>query len=341
MFRDEAEIVVLGGRGGDGCASTRREKFVPRGGPNGGDGGRGGHVILRADDRVSSLFHLVRKRTYRADPGRPGEGSEKTGRSAEDLIVPVPVGTVIKDGVTGAQLRDLDTLGSEICVCRGGSGGRGNASLATATNRCPRHAHPGGEGERRSLRLELKLIADVGIVGLPNAGKSTLLSRLSAARPKVGSYPFTTLVPQLGIVDLGDYRTLVIADLPGLIEGASLGAGLGDRFLRHVERTRVLLHLVDVSPDAAVAPAVAYHTLRKELAAFAAGLPDKPELVVANKIDLPGWEAGYEALLEACGQPEVPRISTVTGHNIRSTIGLLDEMVRRQVHVPSPGEGTR
>ncbi len=337
MFKDEAEIEVWAGKGGDGCASMRREKFVPRGGPDGGDGGRGGHVVLRAQEKVGSLLNLVRVRKFRAKGGRPGEGGNRTGRMGPDLTIPVPIGTLVRDGVTRAVLRDLAHLGDEVIVCKGGNGGRGNRSMASSLNRCPKTAQRGFDGDYRSLSLELKLIADVGIVGLPNAGKSTFLSRVSAARPKIASYPFTTLVPQLGIVDLGNYETLLLADVPGLIEGAFEGHGLGDRFLRHVERTRALIHLVDVSPDANPGPAEAYRIVRKEIGLFREDMVRKPEVVVANKIDMPGHETGLSELREACGQ-DVVGVSTLVGSNLKTVLGLLKELVdeAREIEKKNP-----
>jgi len=249
MFVDEARITVMGGDGGNGCVSFRREKFVPRGGPDGGDGGNGGSVVLVADPEINTLLPFRYRSIFRADRGRHGEGSDRTGRSGEDLEVRVPVGTLVSDADSGALLADLAHPDSRVPIARGGRGGRGNARFASATNRAPTRHDPGGTGEQHVLRLELKLLADVGLVGFPNAGKSTFLSRVSAARPKIADYPFTTLAPSLGVARVDDERTLVVADIPGLIEGAHGGAGLGDRFLRHIERCRLILHLVDPTTE--------------------------------------------------------------------------------------------
>jgi len=254
MFVDEARISVTGGDGGNGCASFRREKFVPKGGPDGGDGGGGGSVLLAADPELNTLLPFRYRTIFKAERGRHGEGALRTGRSGHDLEIKVPVGTLVFDAEGDALLADLAHAQDRVVVARGGRGGRGNARFATSTNRAPRRSDPGTEGEHRSLRLELKLLADVGLVGFPNAGKSTLLSRISAARPKIADYPFTTLAPLLGVARVGEDRTLVVADIPGLIEGAHEGAGLGDRFLRHIERCRVLLHLVDPAGPGAGLP---------------------------------------------------------------------------------------
>ncbi|MFO0981614.1 MAG: GTPase ObgE [Planctomycetota bacterium] len=283
MFKDEAVIYVLAGKGGNGCVSFRREKYIPRGGPDGGDGGKGGDVVLLPTAGVSSLSDLHGRQHFRAEKGRQGMGKKMAGRDGGDLVIPVPVGTVVKDLERGHVLRDLSVEGEPFAVCHGGRGGRGNARFATATNRTPRMAEDGAPGEERWLRLELKLIAHVGIVGLPNAGKSTLLARVSRARPRVGPYPFTTLTPELGCVE-AQYRQCVLADLPGLIEGAHRGAGLGDRFLRHIERTKVLLHLIDVS-DGARDPLESYAIIRSELEQYSKTLVTKPEIVAFTKVD--------------------------------------------------------
>lgn len=282
-FRDELEIHVKAGDGGSGKVSFRREKYIPKGGPDGGDGGDGGSVILRAESKLMSLESLAVQRHYRAEDGAGGGGNKMSGRAGKNLVLEVPVGTLIKDPERGHVLKDLDVAGAEIEIAKGGKGGRGNARFATATDRVPTRAEPGQPGEQRELRLELKIIADVGLIGFPNAGKSTLLAALSDARPKVGSWAFTTLSPNVGIVE-HEYEPFVVADVPGLIEGASQGKGLGDRFLRHVERTRVLLHLVDASdPETVVA---AYRAVRGEIAAYSESLAAKPELVVFTKLDL-------------------------------------------------------
>jgi len=283
-FVDEALIHVRGGRGGNGCVAFRREKFVPRGGPSGGDGGAGGSVRLVGDASVNTLHHLRFQSLYAAERGRHGEGSKRTGRSGEDLEVPVPLGTVVRDVESDEPLGEILADGELLVVAPGGRGGRGNARFASATRQAPRHAEPGGEGGERRLRLELKLLADAGVVGLPNAGKSTLISVLSAARPKIADYPFTTLVPQLGVVEVGvDREPFVLADLPGLIAGAAEGAGLGHRFLRHVERCRVLLHLVDLAAEGSAAADL--ETVETELEAFDPDLVARPRLVIGTKLD--------------------------------------------------------
>ncbi len=312
MFRDEAEFTVSGGRGGDGVVHFRREKFVPRGGPDGGNGGAGGDVVLQVSPSHTTLPDWTRLGRHRAGSGQPGGGANKTGADGAGVVLPVPPGTLVVDGDTGVLLRDLAQEGAQLVVAMGGAGGRGNKAFATSTRRTPRISEPGRDGEVRRIRLELKLIADVGLVGLPNAGKSTLLSCVSSARPRVADYPFTTLEPQPGIVRLDDVRSFVMADLPGLIEGAHEGKGLGDRFLRHVERTRVLVFLVDVSDSAADEPAHALEVLEKEVGAYAPALMDRPRLVVATKMDLPGAEDGAARLAADRGGPAAA-ISAPTG----------------------------
>jgi GTP-binding protein len=288
VFVDEVEINVRAGDGGRGCVSFRREKFVPRGGPNGGDGGRGGSVILEADEGLGTLLDFRYRRHYAAPRGRHGEGSDRHGANGADLILRVPVGTTVRERATGLLLGDLTHHGEQLDVARGGRGGRGNARFATSTHRAPRHAEPGEAGEERELRLELRLLADVGVVGYPNAGKSTLVARLSAARPKIADYPFTTLVPTLGLVRLDEERSFVLADVPGLIPGAAAGKGLGLRFLRHLERTRLLVHLLDLDPATGRDPVEDWRTIQAELAAYSPELAARPQLVAANKIDLEG-----------------------------------------------------
>lgn len=311
MFVDERSIRVIGGRGGDGCLAFRREKYVPRGGPSGGNGGDGGSVYLRASAQLGTFFDMEDQVTFRAPDGLPGKGSNKTGASGEDLVVLVPVGTIVRDRETGMQLRDLDEEGATLLVAQGGRGGRGNASFKSATNQAPRQTTKGEAGEDRWLKLELRLLADVGLVGLPNAGKSTLLSRMSRARPKIADYPFTTLEPYLGIVRGDGWRSFTMADLPGLIEGASRGAGLGHQFLRHVERTRLLVHVVDVNAD----PVRAYRQVRAELEAYGRGLAEKPEIVAANKVDVGGAEGALKDLRTAVDREIVP-ISGATGEGL-------------------------
>jgi len=288
VFVDEVEIHVRAGDGGRGCVSFRREKYVPRGGPNGGDGGRGGSVIVEADEGLGTLLDFRYRRHYTAPRGGHGEGSDRHGASGEDLVLRVPVGTTIHEPHAGVLLGDLTANGERLEVARGGRGGRGNARFATSTNRAPRRADPGEAGEERTLRLELRLLADVGVVGFPNAGKSTLVSRLSAARPKIADYPFTTLVPTLGLVRLDEERSFVIADVPGLIPGASEGKGLGLRFLRHLERTRLLVHLLDLDPATGRDPVEDWKTIQAELREYSPELAARPQLIAANKIDLDG-----------------------------------------------------
>jgi GTP-binding protein len=319
VFRDETTIEVVAGDGGDGIVSFRREKYVPRGGPDGGDGGDGGSVILRASPRINSLLAIGRSPRYRAGDGRGGGPRKRTGRSGDDLVLDVPVGTLVYDGRRGNLLRDLAESDATVCVARGGAHGRGNVRFATAVNQAPRKATTGKPGERRELRLELKLVADVGLVGLPNAGKSTFLSAVTAARAKAADYPFTTLVPLLGIADLGEGRTLCLADLPGLIEGAAEGAGLGHRFLRHVERCRALLQLVDVSPDADVEPEVAWRTVGAELETFSGELASRPRLLVAAKCESEEAEEAARGLEAASGLP-VWRISSHTHAGLRELL---------------------
>jgi GTP-binding protein len=287
QFIDEAVIHVKAGAGGDGSAAFRREDGVPRGGPSGGDGGNGGSVIVVADPHMASLLDFKFKRHYKAERGEHGRGKDQYGAAAADLVLKVPVGTVIIDEGTGEPMADLDEAGAQFCIARGGIGGKGNIHFATPWNQAPKTAEPGTPGEERTVRLELKLLADVGLLGFPNVGKSTFISSVSRARPKVADYPFTTLVPNLGVVRLSDERTFVIADIPGLIEGASEGAGLGHQFLRHVERCRALLHIVDATfttgPDRA--PLADYRIINRELASYAPDLVDKPQVVALNKSD--------------------------------------------------------
>lgn len=329
MFIDRAKIHVQGGDGGNGVTAFRREKFVPRGGPSGGDGGRGGDVIVVADASLNTLLHLRYNPRHIADRGLHGEGSNRSGREGADLTVRVPVGTQIFDAETGELLHDLNHDGDRWPAARGGRGGFGNAHFATSTNRAPRYHQSGSKGEERELQLELKLLADVGLVGFPNAGKSTFISTVSAARPKIADYPFTTLEPHLGVVDLGDFRTFVIADIPGLIEGAHAGAGLGDRFLRHIERTKLLLHLVDVSSVSASVPgreSVAdYDTVNRELASYNADLATRPQFVVATKIDALDEPERLESLRARAQSDDKPffAISSATGEGVRELINAV------------------
>jgi len=317
LFIDRAKLFVRGGKGGDGCVSFRREKFIPKGGPDGGDGGRGGSVFVKADRSADTLYDIGRKRHWFAENGGPGQGRDCHGRNGKNLYINVPAGTMIYDDETDRLLKDLVEHDQQVCVGRGGRGGYGNAYYATATHQTPREAQPGRLGQERTLRLELKLIADVGFVGLPNAGKSTLLARLTNARPKIADYPFTTKAPHLGIAELPGFRRLVLADIPGLIEGAHEGAGLGDQFLRHVERTRVIAHLVDPCPVAgAPAPDDAYQMIRGELEKYSPALSQRREIVVATKMDLTDAGLSLELFFERIGEKIHP-ISAVTGQGVR------------------------
>jgi len=322
MFIDRVKIHVQGGHGGNGVTAFRREKFVPRGGPSGGDGGRGGDVWIVADASLNTLLHLRYNPEHTAARGRHGEGSNCSGRDGEDHTVKVPVGTQVFDSTTGELLHDLITDGARWLAAKGGRGGFGNAHFTSSTNRAPRYHQTGSEGEEHELQLELKLLADVGLVGFPNAGKSTFISTVSAAKPKIADYPFTTLEPHLGVVDLGDFRTLVIADMPGLIEGAHKGAGLGDRFLRHIERTKVLLHLVDVSSASGRDPVADYLTVNKELRAYSRDLADRPQFVVATKVDALDEPDRLDALREQATRDGRPffAVSSVANRGLRELL---------------------
>jgi GTP-binding protein len=330
MFVDRVTLYVKGGDGGRGCCSFRREKYVPRGGPDGGDGGHGGDVIVRAVAGADNLADVVHRKHWRAQNGGGGQGSNCTGRRGGDLVISVPPGTLILDRDRGNVLRDLTAADQEVTVALGGKGGRGNRALATATNRAPRETEPGTPGEERWIVLELKMIADAGLIGLPNAGKSTLLSRLSHAQPKVADYPFTTKHPNLGLVRVSQDKAFVLADLPGLIEGAHNGTGLGHEFLRHVERTRVLVHLVEPLPPDGSDPLNNYRILRRELELHGRGLADKPEIIAVSKAELTGREAVRERLEQELGR-EVLAISSVTGKGLSRLVGgiacLLDQKI--------------
>jgi GTP-binding protein len=314
LFVDEVEILAIAGDGGNGCVSFRREKYIPKGGPDGGNGGDGGSVFIQADEQYNTLHHLAGKHHWTARRGGHGSGKDRHGRNGEDVVVPVPPGTLIRDAERQIQLKDLTQPGQRVCVAEGGRGGRGNAVFKSATNQAPRQCEPGQPGQRRKLQLQLKLIADAGLVGKPNAGKSTLLSRLSAARPKVAAYPFTTLTPSLGIVELSGFRRFVMADIPGLIAGAHRGAGLGDEFLRHVERTELLVHVVDIAP-AESDPADDYRTIRRELEEYSPALAAKPEIVVANKMDLTEAEPNLQQFADQLGRPVIA-VSAATGQGL-------------------------
>jgi GTP-binding protein len=309
---------VKAGDGGNGCLAFRREKFVPRGGPSGGDGGCGGDVVMVSSQHYNTLLHFRFNPEHKAQRGRHGEGSNRTGHDGTSIELSAPVGTIVYDAETGEQLHDFTTDGDRFLVARGGHGGRGNARFATSTHQAPTEHEPGHPGQERRLRLQLKLLADVGLVGFPNAGKSTLISRISAARPKIADYPFTTLEPQLGVVQLADQRTFVVADLPGLIEGAHLGHGLGIQFLRHIERTRLLAHLVDVSEASGRDPVNDFDVILRELAEFSQELARKPMLVVATKMDAAQDPARVASLARLAEERRLPflRISSITGEGI-------------------------
>lgn len=331
MFIDRVTLYVKGGDGGSGCCTFRREKYVPKGGPDGGDGGDGGAVIVRAIAGTDSLAQIVHSKHWRAEQGGAGRGDNCHGKRGQDLIIPVPPGTLILDRDRKNVLRDLTRPGEQVTVAHGGRGGRGNKAFATSTNRAPREFEPGTDGEERWIILELKVIADVGLIGLPNAGKSTLLSRLSRAHPEIADYPFTTKHPNLGLASVGDERTLVIADLPGLIEGAHHGIGLGHEFLRHVERTRVLVHLVEPLPLDGSDPLASYQVVRHELELHGRGLREKPEVIAVSKAELTGSEEVRQRLEEKLGR-EVLSISAVTGQGLARLVGTvvarLDELPR-------------
>jgi GTP-binding protein len=318
QFLDEARILVKAGDGGNGCLAFRREKYVPRGGPSGGDGGRGGDVVLVATEQQNTLLQFSFNPEHKAERGRHGEGSNKTGADGRSIEVLVPVGTIVYDESTGDRLFDFTEPGQRFVVARGGRGGRGNARFATSTHQAPTEHEPGRPGDERRLRLELKLLADVGLVGFPNAGKSTLISRISAARPKIADYPFTTLEPNLGVVQLDNYRTFVVADIPGLIEGAHTGAGLGIQFLRHIERTRLLAHLVDVSEASGRDPVQDFDIVMAELSSFSDDLAGKPMIVVATKMDSAQDPDRVAALRDAAARRglELFEISSATGQGI-------------------------
>ncbi len=327
QFLDRAKIVVKGGDGGNGVTAFRREKFVPRGGPSGGDGGRGGSVYMESTDQLNTLLQFRFNPEFRGERGGHGEGSNKHGSDGKDITVLVPVGTLVTDAETGEFIHDFATIGERINIAPSGRGGRGNAQFATPTNRAPRYHEDGGPGTVRLLQLELKLIADVGLVGFPNAGKSTLISRISAAKPKIADYPFTTLVPNLGVVSYGDsrdFKTFVVADIPGLIEGAHEGTGLGLEFLRHVERTKLLLHVVDVSSTGRD-PVEDFLTIERELQLYKGELLEKPQVVVASKMDALDELERVAALRAFCQERklEILEISSVTGLGIKELINNL------------------
>jgi len=332
MFIDEVRIRVKAGDGGNGCLAFRREKYVPRGGPSGGDGGRGGDITLVASNHYNTLLHFRFNPEQTAERGRHGEGSNRTGREGASIELPVPVGTVVYDADSGELLHDFTAAGDRFLIARGGRGGRGNQHFATSTHQAPTEHEPGKPGEFKHLRLELKLLADVGLVGFPNAGKSTLISRISAARPKIADYPFTTLEPNLGVVSVDD-DTFVVADIPGLIEGAHLGHGLGVQFLKHIERTRLLVHLVDVSEASGRDPVHDFHVVMEELAGFREDLVRKPMFVVASKMDAAQDPARVESLQELAKDKGLPfyEISSVTGQGIEALKRAMVHVIARRV----------
>jgi len=329
VFIDRAKIQVIAGDGGNGCMAFRREKFVPKGGPSGGDGGRGGDVYIECSGSVNTLLHFQYKRVFKAQRGRHGEGDNRYGKDGEDITILVPPGTQVFREPEQELLHDFSVEGERIKAASGGRGGRGNSHFASSTNQAPRRVEPGAPGEKLELSLSLKLIADVGLIGYPNAGKSTLISRISSAKPKIADYPFTTLVPHLGVVKLDDFRSFVVADIPGLIEGAHKGYGLGDQFLKHVERTRVLVHTIDIS-NAERDPVDAWQNIMKELALFNRDLSERKQLVVATKIDVLDDMERLSRLQALCDDRDLPflSVSAVTGAGIKELVGKLDEMLR-------------
>lgn len=335
---DRVQIDVTAGSGGDGCMSFRRERYIPRGGPDGGDGGRGGHVIIVAEEDVDNLSGVAHRKHWKADSGKHGEGSNRHGRSAKDLIIRVPPGTIVMDANHGFVIKDLAKLGDQVNAARGGKGGKGNVHFKSAVNRAPREFQRGEPGEERRLILELKSIADVGLVGKPNAGKSTLLSRLSQARPEIAAYPFTTKSPNLGRVQVDQDRSFIMADIPGLIEGAHEGIGLGHEFLRHVQRSGVLVHLVEPSPMDETDPIENYHSIREELTRYDALLGERPEIAVVTKAELPGADAVCDALSAEIGLP-VLLISAVTGRGLNeltSAVQVELQSMRDSAAPPKP-----
>jgi GTP-binding protein len=334
-FIDEVKIRVIAGDGGRGCISFRREKFIPRGGPNGGNGGKGGDVIASADPQLTTLLDLRYQKQYKAGRGEHGLGKDQHGKTGKDRIIKVPVGTIIRDAGTGDLIGDLNEAGQQVVVAAGGRGGKGNAHFVSSTNRSPRFAQPGEPGEDKELEIELRLLADVGIIGLPNAGKSTLIAAISAVRPKIADYPFTTLVPNLGVVGYGEGKSFVVADIPGLIEGAHEGHGLGDKFLRHVTRTSVLIHLLDASSIDEKDPLAQWRTVNRELELFDLELGKKPQIVVANKIDLPAGKHHAKLLAKKLSKSYQPlhSISAATTEGVRALVqyvGMRLEEIKQQ-----------
>ena len=328
-FIDEAIITVQSGDGGSGCVSFRREKFIPRGGPDGGDGGKGGDVVLRTTLRKRTLQHFQFKRQFKAKNGSSGQGKQKTGKNGHDLIIEIPPGTLVSNSETEQILKDLTKPGETFIAAKGGRGGQGNRRFKTSRNRTPRFSQPGEPSETLTLKLDLKLLADVGIIGLPNAGKSTLISSISSANPKIGNYPFTTLSPNLGVVQTPWGEPFVVADIPGLIEGAHKGAGLGIKFLRHIERTRILVHLIDVLSVDPEDPLNVYYTINKELAMYSSGLAEKPQIVVLNKLDIPDADESANIFKSAAKDKKILLISAINGTGIdelkSQIVKLLDD----------------
>ena len=327
-FVDSAKIYVKAGDGGNGCMSFRREKYIPKGGPDGGDGGRGGHVYLRAHSQMSTLLDFRYRKRYEAQRGAHGQGAKKNGKMGKDIVIPVPCGTVVRDAENGAQIADLTENGEELLVAKGGKGGKGNPHFASATHQAPRYAEPGGKGEGLEIELELKLIADVGLVGFPNAGKSTLISAMSAAKPKIADYPFTTLVPNLGIVQYRNYNSFVMADIPGIIEGAAEGKGLGLRFLKHIERTKVLAVLVSAEAEDIAAE---YGMLLKEMEKFDPEMLLKPRVLLITKMDIVPENFGCPVMKD---EVEVLQVSSITGHGLEKLKDVLWEKIELSRNVP-------
>ena len=334
-FVDEATLIVQSGDGGRGCVSFRRERFIPKGGPDGGNGGKGGDVVLVATGAKRTLYHFRYKHRFQAQRGGYGSGANRHGKNGEDFLIEVPLGTIVRDEETSDIIADMSTEGERCIVCHGGRGGKGNKHFTSSTYRAPRFAQDGEPGEEKVLKLELKLLADVGIIGLPNAGKSSLISALSAARPKIGDYPFTTLAPSLGVVQDPYGEPIVIADIPGLIEGAHQGAGLGIRFLKHVERNRLLIHLIDASQVFKDDPLASYKAINNELRSYDAALGEKPQIVVLNKMDLPKAEEGACLFKQSCGNLQVLQISAMTGEGLENLINRISAQLHEQGPRPS------
>jgi len=329
-FIDEVVITAQSGDGGRGCVSFRREKFIPKGGPDGGDGGKGGDVVFKTTSRKRTLYQFRHARHLKAKNGMPGMGKRRAGKNGADYSAEIPPGTLITDADSGQILHDFNSPGQHVVLLKGGRGGRGNHRFKSSTNRAPRYAQPGEPGETRTLKLELKLLADVGIVGLPNAGKSTLIARISSARPKIADYPFTTLIPNLGVVKTGWGEPFVVADIPGLVEGAHSGTGLGIRFLKHIERTRILIHLVDGAAIDAAQPLVSYETIRTELSSYDGELVRKPQIVVLNKMDLPDCKENAARFREALGDLKVVTISAATGQGVDQLMSEIQRLMDRE-----------